>query len=391
MAIQKRLKEIQNRKIEIRNAIQNNADIDLDATKQELDKLEIETRSLNEKLEIANAINVGNIGAEVVETPKAEKRAETQDIYSTIEYRQAFMNHITKGTKIPAINVGNIGAEVVETPKAEKRAETQDIYSTIEYRQAFMNHITKGTKIPAEYRADAVTKTTDVGALIPSNVLNKIIEKIEATGMILPLVTRTAVRGGMTIPTSSIKPVATWVAEGASSDKQKKDTTGTITFAYYKLRCVVAVTLETETMALSAFESVLISNIVEAMVKALEQAIISGTGVGCPKGILTETPNAGQEVTGEISYKLLCDAEAALPLEYEDGAVYVMSKKSFMAYVAMVDSNGQPIARVTHGINGRPERTLLGRTVILCNYVPTDVHAFLFNFSDYVLNTKYQI
>lgn len=344
MAIQKRLKEIQNRKIEIRNAIQNNADIDLDATKQELDKLEIETRSLNEKLEIANAINVGNIGAEVVETPKAEKRAETQDIYSTIEYRQAFMNHITKGTKIPA-----------------------------------------------EYRADAVTKTTDVGALIPSNVLNKIIEKIEATGMILPLVTRTAVRGGMTIPTSSIKPVATWVAEGASSDKQKKDTTGTITFAYYKLRCVVAVTLETETMALSAFESVLISNIVEAMVKALEQAIISGTGVGCPKGILTETPNAGQEVTGAISYKLLCDAEAALPLEYEDGAVYVMSKKSFMAYVAMVDSNGQPIARVTHGINGRPERTLLGRTVILCNYVPADVHAFLFNFSDYVLNTNYQM
>ncbi len=448
MAIQKRLKEIQNRKIEIRNAIQNNADIDLDATKQELEKLEVETRSLNEKLEIANGINVGNIGAEVIETPKAEKRTETQDIYSTVEYRQAFMNHITyrqafmnhitKGTKIPAEYRDNAVTKTTDVGALIPSNVLNKIIEKIEATGMIMNHITKGTKIPAEYRDNAVTKTTDVGALIPSNVLNKIIEKIEATGMILPLVTRTAVRGGVTIPTSSIKPVAKWVAEGVGSlnkiiekieatgmilplvtrtavrggvtiptssikpvakwvaegvgsDKQKKDTTGTITFSYYKLRCAVAVTLETETMALSAFESVLISNIVEAMVKALEQAIISGTGSGCPKGILTETPNDGQEVTGEISYKLLCDAEAALPLEYEDGAVYVMSKKSFMAYVAMVDSNGQPIARVTHGINGRPERTLLGRTVILCNYVPTDVHAFLFNFSDYVLNTNYQM
>lgn len=40
--------------------------------------------------------------------------------------------------------------------------------------------------------------------------------------MILPLVTRTAYKTGMVIPTASVKPTATWVAEGAGSDKQKK-------------------------------------------------------------------------------------------------------------------------------------------------------------------------
>ena len=49
-------------------------------------------------------------------------------------------------------------------------------------------------------------------------------------------------------------------------------------------------------MAISAFETLLINNIVEAMTKALEQAIIGGDGNGKPKGILNETPADGQTI-----------------------------------------------------------------------------------------------
>lgn len=110
--------------------------------------------------------------------------------------------------------------------------------STQEYRMAFMNYVTKGESMPAEFKN--VTKTTEVGAVIPDNVLQQIVEKMESTGMILPLVTRTAFKGGVTVPTSTVKPVATWVAEGAGSEKQSK-TLGAVTFAYHKLRCAVAV------------------------------------------------------------------------------------------------------------------------------------------------------
>ena len=331
--------------------------------------------------------------SEELKSETADVDALEVEVNDLQEKRSALVEQIEKRNKLlNAIATDEVETRQIKNPLVEERKvmENKDIFSTVEYRQAFMNYALKGEAIPAEYRS-AVTKTSDVGAVIPSTVLNTIIEKIEATGMILPLVTRTAVKGGVSIPTSSVKPVATWVAEGAGSAKQKK-TTGSITFAYHKLRCAVAVTLETDLMALSAFEAALISNVVEAMVKSLEQAIINGNGSGRPKGILTETPESGQEITkATIDYGTLCEMEAALPFEYENGAVYVMSKKSFMEFVGMTDTAGQPIARVNYGIGGRPERTLLGRNVVICNYLPAGTHSFLFNFKDYVLNTNYQI
>ena len=76
-----------------------------------------------------------------------------------------------------------------------------------------------------------------------------------------------------------------------------------------------------------------------------------------------------------------------------------MTKKTFMGFVGMVDDNKQPIARVSYGIGGKPERTLLGRTVVLNDYmtsyaatvVADTVVAFLFNPKDYVLNTNYNM
>jgi HK97 family phage major capsid protein len=52
---------------------------------------------------------------------------------------------------------------------------------------------------------------------------------------------------------------------------------------------------------------------------------------------------------------------------------------------------------VNYGIENKPERTILGRTVVCCDYLPSiastlendTAFAFLFNFKDYVLNTNY--
>jgi HK97 family phage major capsid protein len=350
-----RLQEILQRKAEIRTALEGTEQVDLAA-------LETELRGLDQ---------------------------EQKDI----ETRQRLL------TEASAINNGG-AAEVrtIETFNSNPQEVRELGTDSTEYRQAFMNYVLKGEAIPAELRANAVTKTGDVGSVIPQTVLNKIVEKIEAVGMILPLVTRTAIKGGVSVPTSAVKPVASWVAEGAGSDTQKK-TTGSITFSYHKLRCAVAVSLEVDTMALAVFESTLINNVVEAMTKAIEQGIISGDGIGKPKGILAEAPAAGQALdVSKLEYKTLTDAEAALPLEYEANAVWVMTKKTFMGFAAMTDADGQPIARTNYGIAGKPERSLIGRPVVLCNYLDSfstadtgEAFAFLFNFSDYVLNTNYQM
>ena len=336
-------------------------------------------------------LNDGKMEDFTAKTGEVEQLDNAWDAYAKA---QANLNALS-GTQKPQVDILNLsgaGGMIDQTGRLD---------NDLGYRKSFMNYVLKGTPISEEFRnANASTQTGDIGEMIPETVLQKILEKMESFGMILPLVTRTAYKGGVTIPTSSAKPTATWVAEGAGSDKQKKAVDGRITFAYHKLRCAVSVTLEVETMALPVFETTLINNVSEAMTKALEQAIIYGDGSGKPKGILAETAPAGQNIdlaaSADPTYQTLVEAEAKLPLAYEGGAVWFMTKQTFMRFIGMVDSNGQPVARTNYGIGGRPERILLGRNVIVNDYMPslgaaitTDtVVAFLFNPKDYLLNTN---
>ncbi|GLC32915.1 phage major capsid protein [Clostridium omnivorum] len=320
------------------------------------------------------------------------------------EQAKEIANKAALEDKFKALNLENKGVNVIGTVlDSTNSSANDDMYASIEYRKAFMNNVLKGIAIPNQFlNVDANTTTSEVGSVIPTTVLEKIVEKLESTGMILPLVTKTSYKGGVSIPTSSVKPVATWTTEGSTSDKQEK-TTGVITFNYFKLRCAVSVSFETSIVTLGVFETTIINNIAEAMTKALEQAIINGNGTTQPKGILTETVVSGQNVDltegAAPTYSDLVAAEAALPLAYESDAVWFMTKKTFMTFVGMVDSNKQPIARVNYGINGKPERILLGRTVVLNDYMSNyatsvtadTIIAFLFNPKDYVLNTNYNI
>ena len=227
----------------------------------------------------------------------------------------------------------------------------------MEYRNAFMEFVLRGTAIPKELRAGENTLTNDVTSVIPTHLVNQILEKFDNVGMILPLISKTSYAAGVEIPTSSVKPVATWVSEGAGSDRQKK-TTGKITFAYYKLRCEISMSMEVGTMALATFEAKFVENVAKAMTYAIENAIVNGTGSGQPTGILTAAVPEGQTLTGALSYAKLSEAEGVLPVEYETGAKWCMNKKTFAKVLGMVDQNGQPIARVNYGINGAQERTI---------------------------------
>jgi len=347
----------------------------------------------NEAQELINVGKVDDANAKIDAISKLDEQFSNE--------AKAEANLKALGEIPQIVNLSGAGTIPSVTPTAE--ADPEDIYDSVEYRKAFMNYVVGGKAIPDKFRnASTTTKTSDVGAVISPTVINRIVEKMESIGMILPLVTRTTFAAGATVPTSAVKPVATWVAEGATSDKQKK-TTGQIDIKGYKLRCAISMTLETSVMSLQVFETTFVINVSEAMVKAQEIAFISGTGTGQPKGVLTETVEAGQNIeiaaANDPTYQTLVDAEAALPLAYENGAVWNMTKKTFMKFIGMVDTNKQPIARVNYGINGQPERSLLGRRVVLNDYMTSlgatitsdTVVAFLFDWSDYMFNTNYNM
>lgn len=323
---------------------------------------------------------------------KSKEITDLDAEWDAFAQRQANLNALKGAPKAP---MGMV--EQTNTVMTELVAD-----SDMEYRKAFMNYVLKGTPIKMQNGTDYQTTTSDVGPVIPTTIMNRIVELMESNGNILAKVTRTAFKGGVKVPVSAAKPTAVWLAERAGGNTQKMDVSGSVVFGYYKLKVSVAVSLIVENVTLDIFEKTLSANIAEAMVRALEDAIINGTGSGQPKGILAETAAATIEAdvtasTGDgVTYATLLAMEGALPTAYENGAEWVMNKKFFYNYIqAIVDSNGQPIARVDAGIDGKLVHTIFGRPVNFTDHMavptndnPTGVFAFIAKLEDYMINTN---
>ena len=198
--------------------------------------------------------------------------------------------------------------------------ESGDLYASKEYRNAFKNYIVSGTPIPDKFKnAAEITTSTTAGTTVPTTMYEKIITKLESYGEIYAHIFKAAYPTALLIPTLNIKPMASWVDEDKGSDSQKF-TTDKVTFAGYKLECKTAFSLFMSKTSLEIFESQFINLIAEAMVKGIEKSSLIGSGTGCPKGILTETPPTGQAITvaktAKLTYNLICEAEAAVPAKY---------------------------------------------------------------------------
>ena len=356
-----------------------------DFLKKTIARLQGEIADLNKRADASQSVEEINAFGEQKRSLKAELEEAQAQLEKIEKEERAKKDEVPANAKL--VNGNVVGAFGM-------RAAAVD-HDSVEFRTAFMNYVLKNQPIPAEMREDANTKTTDVASVIPTVIVNRIVEKITSCGMILPEITRTAFAAGVVVPTSSTKPTASWVNEGAGSDRQKK-TTGSVTFSHFKLRCEISMSMEVGTMALDVFEATFVRNVADAMIVALEKAVLAGTGSGQPTGILNGTLTSYEVTSGKtsgVTYGDLIAMEAKLPVEYEATAKWFMTKAQYLAFVGMVDTAGQPIARVDHGIDGKPARMLLGREVIIHPYA-TEMGSYLaglYNFKDYVLNTIYDM
>lgn len=290
-----------------------------------------------------------------------------------------------------------------------KKEEAADPYDTKEYREAFMNFITRGTAIPMELRGDAVTKTTDTSAVIPTTMLHEIVKELKSYGNIYSAVRKLNVQGGVSIPILSIKPTATWITADTAtseSDKKKLQANSSVIFNYYGLECKLAQTLLVNVTTIDAFQELFVSLAAEAMVKALDIAIIKGTGSGQPVGVTVDdrvpeanviTLTAAQIVKWDEWKKKVF---AKMKKSYRDGVFY-MSQATFDGYIdGMVDGNGQPIGRINYGIDGGETYRFGGKAVetveddVIAAYEDADsgdVIAVFFKPSDYAINSNLEM
>ena len=230
----------------------------------------------------------------------------------------------------------------------------------LEKRTAFMEYILTG-KIP-EKRADAITLTTDASAVVPNTIMKRVIKELKEYAV-----------------------------------------NSNVSFLYHKLQCRVAISLEVDTTTLEVFEDSLVDAMKEAMIVALEQAVLNGTGNKQPLGITKHENVKVVELTEEEirTYRGWIKAKKAVPASYKKRISFILNDSDFTNYIeGMVDSNGQPVGRVNYGLNGEETTKVLGKEAILVedDYLPSfdtaeagTVFGVICDLSDYLFNSNMEI
>lgn len=345
---------------------------------------------------------------------EVDSDVSTEELRSEIALIRDEYARRNASAQLRSLNIASVASgagQVIDSSNQVARSanvveEPQDKYDTLEYRQAFMEFVCRGTQMPAEYRADATTTTETASAVIPTTLMNEIVQKMDTYGNIWAKVRKLNVKGGVRIPLMELKPVAVWVGETETSDDQSVTADKYIEFSYYTLECKIAQTMLASVVTLPAFQALFVPLATEAIVRACEKAIISGDGNGKLLGIATDT-RVPEENVITLSVEQLSDwgawhkdVKAKMKKAYRNGD-FIMNQASFDGYIdGMVDANGQPIGRVNYGINGEETYRFMGKSVetveddLIASFDDAsagDVVAIFANLNDYVVNSNLQL
>lgn len=184
------------------------------------------------------------------------------------------------------------------------QTRNDDPLSTMDYRKAFKEFVQRGTANPILKRADAEHVTTDLGILLPNTIVNEIIKGVEKVyGQLYARVKKTNVKGGVQYPIGAFTASMYWDGTDGSdkehgvSEKQKAGgITGYVQFTYHIGEIRIAQSLLQTVVTVDAFEREIINALVEAYVKAMDDAILNGDGVKQPEGILVEAAKGSSRI-----------------------------------------------------------------------------------------------
>lgn len=296
------------------------------------------------------------------------------------------------------------GVQALKTRAAAPAREEEDPCDTAEYRDAFMEYVCRGTAIPMELRQSETTATTDTAAVIPTTLAKQVVEKMSEYGDIWNRVTKMNVQGGVEFPVLDLKPTASWIGETEVSDYQKVEANEKISFKFHQLECRLAQTILASVVTFSEFQERFVPLLAEAMVRALEKAIVSGSGSGQFLGV-TKDPRVTNVV--ELTEKEFGDwkawrkkVKAKMPKAYRKGEFY-MCQSTWDSYIeTMSDDANAPVSTGYNPVTGEEVMRFMGKGAVTTepDILPDfdaaasgDVVAIFIDWKNYVVNTNMQM
>lgn len=247
----------------------------------------------------------------------------------------------------------------------EKPDETKD-RAELEER-AFESYI-RGT-LDLETRADVNLTKSDNGAVIPSSIANKIIEKVKEMSPLFAMATHYNVGGTLTIPSydeSTQKITMAYATEFTAIDSTSgKFTSISLTGFLAGARSLVSKSLVNN----SQFDLVpfVVRKMAEAAAYWIENQLINGTTSkieGLSKVAASVTAASATAVTADE----LIDLQETIPDVYQGGCIWVMSKATRTAIRKLKD--GQNNYLLNKDATSRWGYTLFGKDVYISDNMP---------------------
>lgn len=298
-----------------------------------------ELRSINEQLSEINE-EIRDIADQLAEIETEERQAAPAEAE-------------TKNADVVRNVVGSFVAP-------EQRSD--DIYSSMEYRQAFKAYAQSGTPIPEKFakRDGEPANTTSLGATIPTTILNEFINEIRVRyGQLYSKVRKMNIKGAVKVPIAQLQAEFKWVTETTVSPRQDGGSIDDyVEFSYNMAEIRVAQTLLSSIVTIDIFEREIVRIMTIAYFKAMDIGIVRGTGNGQMLGILNDprvTTQAGHII--EMSAADMGNWTAwrknffaKLPLGYRAGE-FIFPLSTVETYLeTMADGNNNPIFRQATGL-----------------------------------------
>ena len=261
-----------------------------------------------------------------------------------------------------------------------------DALSTMEYRKAFMEYVQRGTSSDLLKRAAAEHVSADLGILLPNTIVNEIIKGVEKVyGQLYSRVKKTNVKGGVQYPIGAFSAVMYWDGtagtdkeHGVSETQKAGGVTGYVQFTYHIGEIRIAQSLLQSVVTVEKFEAEIVKALVEAYVKAMDEAILNGDGVKQPEGILTEAGKGESRIPAANIISFTAEEMedwkswqkklfAKIPLSMRKlRPEFVMTAETWESNImTLEDTNGRPVYRETYNPEtGDEKATFKGRAVL---------------------------
>lgn len=318
---EKRLKEIKDRKVEIRSLLEDTSkEVNMEEINQELDNLNKEQSEIEARNKVALQLRNNEIEAD-------------------------------KETKVSADEEDDEEVEVM-TKEERKSKMSKEVRS-------FLKYMMSGGK---ETRGVTLQNGQ---AVVPEELDNEIITEMREVSDVMNFINLKNVKG--TLRVGNISAIGANKDKDGDSIEAKGGVTGDVTFGSYRTSAKIELGVGLDAESLDAFKEIIVSELALALAIEIESQVLNGTGTNEAKGLFVEELPAAQKMTVKVTdfcHTSLTTLKGLIRQAYGKRASFLINTKTFHSLIeGMVGTDKHPI------YNSDSE-LLLKKPVILSDEAP---------------------